>query len=311
MGSGPQGGRWHFADEIELTNDLRQRVFRMRTATYETINVQQQWHDVGALADHYRGFAAKSATMQQETVAFVSDLSGVVRSLARHTKAGLTQAWTEGHTLYQRVRHLDDQLGGLSRSGDELRAEELSQPSVLTALQVQQANTAAAVTAAAAAPDLATIKAAMEVEIKRAVEVQPRPLIQRINELKQWEAEHRSALPRYVHELKATMASAAAATGSAAGSTTTPAYPSISPLKMELATVEAELQPVQLTMETQRRAGSEFRQNITNSISLMTRAPVTPAQPPLQILIALHVRLGPQGNAWLPWRILGQAVKTS
>ena len=211
-------------------------------------------------------------------MAFVSDLSGVVRSLARHTDAGLTQSWTEGHTLHQRVRHLDDQLGGLSRSGDELRAEQLSQLSVLTALQ---ANTAAAVAAAAAAPDLATIKAAMEVEIKRAVETQLGPLIQRINELEQREAEHRCALRGYVEQLKATMASAAAATGSTAGSTTTQADPSIRPLKTKLATMEAELQQVQLTMENEWHAGSEFRHSIYNSISLMTTAPVTPAQPPL------------------------------
>ena len=100
------------------------------------------------MAAHYRGFTAESATVQQETVAFLGDLSGVVRSLARHTDAGLTQARTEGHTLHQRVRHLHDQLALLNRSGDELRAEQLSQISVLTALQ---ANTlAAAVTAAAA-----------------------------------------------------------------------------------------------------------------------------------------------------------------
>ena len=274
----PQGGRWHFAEEIELSNDLGQRAFRMRSATLETVNVQQQWQELDALAAHYRGFAAESATVQQETVAFVSDLSGVVRSLARHTDAGLTQAWTEGHTLHQRVRHPDDQLGQLSRSGDELRAEQLSQLSVLTALQ---ANTAAAVAAAAAAPDLATIKAAMEVEIKRAVEAQLGPLTQRINELEQREAEHRRALPGYVDQLKATMASAAAATGSTAGSTTTPADPSIRPLKTKLATMEAELQQVQLTMENERRAGSEFRHSILNSISLMTTAPVAPAQPPL------------------------------
>ena len=42
---------------------------------------------------------------------------------------------------------------------------------MLTALQVQQVNTAAAVGAAAAASDLTTIKAAMEVEFKLAVEV--------------------------------------------------------------------------------------------------------------------------------------------
>ena len=274
----PQGGRWHFAEEIELSNDLGQRAFRMKSAIFETVNVQQQWQELDALATHYRGFAAESATVQQETVAFVSDLSGVVRSLARHTDAGLTQAWTEGHTLHQRVRHLDDQLGRLSRSGDELRAEQLSQLSVLTALQ---ANTTAAVAAAAAAPDLATIRAAMGVEIKRAVEAQLGPLTQRINELEQREAEHHRALPGYVDQLKATMASAAAATGSTAGSTTTPADPSIRPLKTKLATMEAELQQVQLTIENERRAGSEFRHSILNSLSLMTTAPVTPAQPPL------------------------------
>ena len=177
----PQLGRWHFAEETELSNDLGQRAFRMRSATFETVNVQQQWQELDALAAHYPGFAAESTTVRQETLAFVSDLSGVIRSLARQTNAGLTQAWTEGHTLHQQVRHLDDQLGRLSRSGDELRAEQLSQLSVLTALQ---ANTAAAVAvaAAAAAPDLATIKAAMEVEIKRAVEAQlgpPHPAHQR------------------------------------------------------------------------------------------------------------------------------------
>ena len=249
----PQGGRWHFAEEIELSNDLGQRAFRMRSATFETVKVQQQWQELHAMAAHYQSFAAQSATVQQETVAFVSDLSGVVRSLAQHTDAGLTQAWTEGRTLHQRVRHLDNQLGQLSRSGDELRAEQLSRLSVLTALQ---ANTAAAVAAAAAAPVLATIKAAMEVEIKRAVEAQLGPLTQRINELEQQEAEHRCALPGYVDQLKATMASAAAAIGSTAGSTMTPADPSICPLKTKLAAMEAELQQVQLTMENQRRARS-------------------------------------------------------
>ena len=139
-------------------------------------------------------------------------------------------------------------------------------------------------------------------EIKRTVEAQLGPLIQHINELEQGEAEHRRALPGYVDQLKATMASAAAATGSTAGSTTTPADPSIRPLKTKLATMEAELQQVLLTMENERRAGSEFRQSILNSISLMTTAPVTPAQPPLgplpppQILIALQIRSGPKGN---------------
>ena len=274
----PQGGPWHFAEEIELSNDLGQRAFHMRPATFETVNVQQQWQELDALAAHYRGFAAESATVQQETVAFVSDLSAVVRSLARHTDAGLTQAWTQGHTLHQRVHHRDDQLRRLSRSGDELRAEQLSQLSVLTALQ---ANTAAAVAAAAAAPDLATIKAAMEVDIKRAVEAQLGPLIQRINELEQRETKHRRSLPGYVDQLKATMASADAATGSTAGSRSTPADPSIRPLKTKLATMEAELQQVQPTMENEWRAGSGFRHSILNSISPMTTALVTPAQPPL------------------------------
>ena len=53
------------------------------------------------------------------------------------------------------------------------------------------------------------------------------------------------------------------------------------PLKTKLATMEAELQQVQLTIETHRQAGSESRQSIIKSISLMTSAPVTPAQPPL------------------------------
>ena len=99
------------------------------------------------------------------------------------------------------------------------------------------------------------------------------------------------------------MASAAAATGSTAGSTRTPADPSFHPLKTKLADMEAELQQVQLTMEKERCAGSEFRHSISNSISLMTTASVTPAQPPLgpvpppQILIALQIRSGPKGNA--------------
>ena len=107
------------------------------------------------LGCHYRGFAVESATVQPETVAFISDLSGVIRSLTRHTDAELTHAWTEGHTLHQRVRHLDDQLGRQRRYGYELRDEQRSQLSVLTALQ---ANTADAVAAAAATSDLATIK---------------------------------------------------------------------------------------------------------------------------------------------------------
>ena len=233
-----QGGRWHFAEEIKLSNDLGQRAFCMRMATFKTVNVQQQGQELDALAAHYRGFPAESATVQQETVAFVSDLSGDVRSLARHTDAVLTQAWTEGYTLHQQVCHLDDQLGRLSRSGDELRPEQLSQLSVLTALQ---GNTAVAVADAAGAPDLATIKAAMEVEIKCNVEVQLGPLIQGNNELEQQEAEHCRALPAYGHEFKATMASPAAATGSTAGSTTTAAHPSICRLKTKLTTMEAEL----------------------------------------------------------------------
>ena len=88
----PKGGRWHFAEEIELRNNLGQRAFRMRSATLETVNVQQQWQELDALAAHYRGFAAESANVKKETVAFVSDLSGVVHSLARHTDDGLTQA---------------------------------------------------------------------------------------------------------------------------------------------------------------------------------------------------------------------------
>ena len=121
----------------------------------------------------------------------------------------------------------------------------------------------------------------MEVEIKRAVDAQLGVLIQRTNQLQQREAEQRRALLGDLNQLKATMASAAAATGSTAGSTTTQADPSIHPLKTKLATMEAELQQVQLTMENDRRAGSEFRHSILNSISLMTTAPVTPAQPPL------------------------------
>ena len=288
----PQGGCWHFAEGIELSNDLGQRAFRMRLATYETVNGQQQWQEFDALADHYLSFAAESATVQQETVAFVSDLSGVVRSLARQTDAGLTQAWTEGHSLHRRVCALDDQLGRLSRSGDELWAEQLSQLSALAALQV---NTAAAAAAAAAAPSLLTIKAAMELEIKNAVDAQLSPLAQRINELEQREAEHRRTLPRNVEELKATMASAATTTGSTPGSTRTPADPSIRPLKLGLATMEAELQQVQRTLDTERRAGSEFQQSINNSICLMTTAPMTPAQPPL----------GPS------WKIWWQAVMSS
>ena len=127
-----------------ITNDLDQRAFRMGSATYETFNVQQQWQQLGALTDHYRGLDAESATVQQETVAFVSNQSGIARSLAWHTAAGLTHAWTEGYILHQQVRHLDDQLWRLSRSGDDSWAEQLGQLSVLTALQVQQANTAAA-----------------------------------------------------------------------------------------------------------------------------------------------------------------------
>ena len=60
----PEGGRWHFAEEIELSNDLGQRAFRMRSATFETVNVQQQWQELDALAAHYRGLAAESATVQ-------------------------------------------------------------------------------------------------------------------------------------------------------------------------------------------------------------------------------------------------------
>ena len=241
--STPPGGCWHFTWEFEFSNDLDQRAFRISSATFETVNVQQQWQELDALVAHYRGFATKSATVQQATLAFVSDLSGVVRSLARQTNAGLTHAWTEGHTLHERVPNLDDQFGRLCRSGDELRAEQLSQLSVLTALQ---ANTAAAVAAAAAAPDLATIKLDIEVEIKRAVDAQLRLLIDCINEPEQREAEQRRAVLAYVDQLKATMASAAAATGSTTGSKATPADPSSGPLKTKLVTIEAELQQDQL-----------------------------------------------------------------
>ena len=37
-------------------------------------------------------------------------------------------------------------------------------------------------------------------------------------------------------------------------------------------------------MEKERRAGSAFRQSILNSISLMTTARVTPAQPPMGLV---------------------------
>ena len=35
----PKGGHWHFAEEIELSNDLGERAFRMRSAPFETVNV--------------------------------------------------------------------------------------------------------------------------------------------------------------------------------------------------------------------------------------------------------------------------------
>ena len=84
----PQRGRWHFAEEIELTNNLGRWAFRMRTATYGTLNVQQQWHELDALAAHYEGFATQSATLRQEAVAFVSDLSGFARSPVTTTPGG-------------------------------------------------------------------------------------------------------------------------------------------------------------------------------------------------------------------------------
>ena len=63
----PEDGRWHCAEEIELSNDLGQRAFHMRSATFETVNVQQQWQELDALAAHYQGFAAEAATVQQKT----------------------------------------------------------------------------------------------------------------------------------------------------------------------------------------------------------------------------------------------------
>ena len=129
------------------------------------------------MAGHYRGFAAESAAMQQENVAFVIDLSGVVRSLPRQTDAGLFQAWTKGYTLHQRVRHLDDQLGRLSSSGDLFRAEERGELNVLTILQVEQATISVGVNANAAGPGMPTMKAAMEAEINRAVQAQLNPLV--------------------------------------------------------------------------------------------------------------------------------------
>ena len=77
------------------------------------------------------------------------------------------------------------------------------------------------------------------------------------------------------------MASAVAATGSTAGSTTTAADPTVHPLNFQLDAMEAELQRVQITIETERRAGSEFRQSIADTISRVRTATVTPAQPPL------------------------------
>ena len=49
----PKGGRWHFAEEIELAKDLAQWAFCMRSATCETFSVQQQWQDLDALANQY------------------------------------------------------------------------------------------------------------------------------------------------------------------------------------------------------------------------------------------------------------------
>ena len=39
---GPHSGCWYFAEVIEVTNHLGHRAFRMRTASYKTVNVQQQ-----------------------------------------------------------------------------------------------------------------------------------------------------------------------------------------------------------------------------------------------------------------------------
>ena len=86
----PKAGRWCFAQEIELSNDLGQRAFHMTSATYKTVSVQQQWLHVGALADHNLRLAAGSASVPQQTVDFVSDLIGVVRSLAWHNDADVT-----------------------------------------------------------------------------------------------------------------------------------------------------------------------------------------------------------------------------
>ena len=48
----PQSGRWHLAEEIDLSNDLGQRALRKGSATFETVNVQQQWQELDALAAH-------------------------------------------------------------------------------------------------------------------------------------------------------------------------------------------------------------------------------------------------------------------
>ena len=129
------------------------------------------------------------------------------------------------------------------------------------------------------------------------MEAQLSQLVQWVNELEHHEAKHRSALPRYVDELEAKMASASAATGSTAASATIPADLHICPFKIKLMTMGAELQLVQLTMETECPAVIEFRENRTKSTSLMTRAQRTPPYPPFrtqakpqQILIALQIR---------------------
>ena len=172
----PQSGRWRFEEEIDISDSLGQRAYRMRSATYKAVSTVQQATEVNALADHYCCFAVESAAVQQETVVFAADLSNVVRALARHTDAGLTQAWTEGHVLHHRVQVLNDQLGRLGRDVDALRCKQPSQGNLLTALQVRPETVAAAV---AAVPDMATLKGIIAAEVNKAVRTCMAPINQR------------------------------------------------------------------------------------------------------------------------------------
>ena len=143
-----------------------------------------------------------------------------------------------------------------------------------------------------AAPDMPTIKATMEAEIYHTVQACGAPLIQRFKELEKREAdrecaeevldrERHESLAQYLNGLKETTASAAAATCSTAASTKTPWEPrGIRLLKIQLATIEADLKLYKLTIEMECRTAVEFWQSIGHNLSHLARGHTPPHSPP-------------------------------